>query len=1548
MDSGVQTLDDLGHHLDDKKILSSTDFLDKVRVLFIHRTNQNIPFDLLDAIDETSNKLLQHDLLKTLLQILNFMKGSTQDAALKLPIRNIVVDTVFLISYQTRTSPEACDIILNLLRDYSNLFSKSQLPVVDPSYKVIYTLLCAFVSSLCLNPERALIDPIDGEVYCREVNILNSEKLEEVLRKEWNDNEIKSIVYFAYSLYQTGRTLNYSDKFEEFLNIAIKLNFSEAISNLVQNSLFIDNMRIIDTFIRPFDEIVYTSFLFMPSKLIEMKGEYEKTNFYSFIGLITILYKNQPTLTTKFWEQKEKVFPILRVGSEAHILSTNDRYLEVLSTLATGEKSSMYAYEFLEESTRWLNWDNVFDNIEKVCSEFSNNIQSNEASINFVDGSLLLLEVIAHWSTIARECFLVNREWKVIHNLFNLLMCPVQSKLKAKIMVVLSKFAPDASQIIWQYLEYISILPKNPMDGSHGIHTEYEQVETKNKKYNYTIAFIDLLNVLCTEYFKHSQESLLVVDFTHYIDYVVYIFESDDKRGYIDEVDRWTLATSCLKLFETLLKFLDGYTLEELEQMCLNQEQSIIRKSLKLFQKFLHKSNLLLKTLDNIDYDKLKSRHTVGGSQYENVLIRTLSIIEFILVKQNDILSLESILDDQDHQIKISLDKILVEKFVFVYTLMDCISWANKKLWKLSISITRLLCQTNKMGRKICNMLSSQKDLQLYLIQHYSSIIEVSLMDEKNEEEADIEILKLMIECCSKNKPNFTQLLLGYNTKTGHYLDKFVLLEKITSLVSIDSTSLTNPHFTMLTYELICKLLYHVHTQTAVSTYFSSKEFFRAQLALIPGVSPTKALEYMDLTQSVSEGFLSDLNIQYIFQRGWLIKSYALQLHLTRGKSIGDLVVSGLYDELEDDNIMITENTQERMKMRDLLDILELMEKEPAENVTAMGQNIFRNGPIQSAIFVDDCYQMFDIKVLSKIILQEESRIGTMYKPELLFEHRTKLLEAAVANNRYYKSLLALSFFTQAWGSLLEVTFSGYSENLENNETVVMELLRTLFNLLNTNKQTVKINIEISKSILLLTSKLRNPQHFKSDLLIFILNDLLKFLEKKKLPEEIRINIYGSLLNYLNKIKLLSDYLKDQKDRVNILFMMRKYNSQHASVNERIEHEYDSLKKKTIDYLTPPLKNILSIISSNCIQNSNTVLKLMALTTLNALIKLDKKIALTLMESQGDLNEIIGSLYHKSISLSDTQAIFSFDCKMSLLVSLALSPTEVATRLVNDHVILKKLEEFSFLDGRPRRDDPYFTEMMDNYEQLLLPTLQFILALLSQQSGNTNVIKGISSFLGKYSMTFLSILEERAQDHNIKQLIIVSQLLNIMYLNHRDSVPEIFQNRLLFTMEKHFSIRRSKIYSEFKLSPQLMEFHKNLLSIYRVLMDKNRIDITRQDYLVYLQFLIEKYRNLNEELLQLSESTKKYSDIATNTASDWVMDYSSISSHLENVVYNIEMILLLFYKSLEQDRDSKTKPSQLQSYFKELNLENIVSHDRRKVAIIPLLVRRISESLQSK
>ncbi|CAJ0632250.1 13929_t:CDS:10 [Entrophospora sp. SA101] len=322
------------------------------------------------------------------------------------------------------------------------------------------------------------------------------------------------------------------------------------------------------------------------------KPEQIRHDIEAFLIMIAILYRDSPDEGLIFWTDLKH---IINWGASFQEKGMMRAYLEMLCSLSTGSSSSNYADEFLSHEG-WCSWQTLISALEEYnIGARKGEMQIREDEVHLIISFLRIFKQIVQHSINAHIKFIQSN---VPKTLLSLAIQHIPTELKAEIYNAISSFVnseyENYDQIaikLWSMIEEQQIVPTVPKDLKNSINAFYgytmqmqeswdikreiNEIESPNKLFFQTLAFVKLINSLI--YIPNYNFALncgLPVHFTTVpekigegyrqpgiIPYISFILENiffrAHSREYVFISQKWKILENSLNIIEKCLVSFD-------------------------------------------------------------------------------------------------------------------------------------------------------------------------------------------------------------------------------------------------------------------------------------------------------------------------------------------------------------------------------------------------------------------------------------------------------------------------------------------------------------------------------------------------------------------------------------------------------------------------------------------------------------------------------------------------------------------------------------------------------------------------------------------------------------------------------------------------------------------------------------------------------------------------------------------------------------------------------------------------------------------------------
>ena len=1137
-------------------------------------------------------------------------------------------------------------------------------------------------------------------------------------------------------------------------------------------------------------------------------------------------------------------------------------------------------------------------------SSFTENPAISPSDVLILEAVLRLLTTIIRENEHARVMIFENPSWRAVASLLGLLACAVPPSLKAAILNTLAGFAksPDIAMKLWSLLEITQIVPTatqnaggryNASEG--GIVHELEDIESADEKYPELIAFLKLIDVMTD---VNPPQNLgaghRIPGIQPYIDFAInHVLLKYDNRGYVYESEKWASLMYVLKI---LFKLLSRYSVsaEDFYDMHIDvQGESLLaakNPGYSLMISFLNTSALLKKVVGiaDIGVDALEERQsacknnparTLAYVGMRSCVLLSLKLFEEVLEKQT--LFLDFVKQTNVGVTATGLDNLLFTlnvgsvKVPHIETIVKYVTFHGcDEICFSAVKIIYWLSVSQSLQKKLSLLLHRSADKDKIMTGFLERMeVEESETEENVNVTFDLNCVKLkagvddseipkstairlsimntIISTLSCPSPNLAHFLLGFDvsrpikettfdSKTS-FAESSNCLDMILELMNYDLDSGVGPHIyrhcprlAEFCYEIVYRLCASPITNGPVMKYLRNvHNFFYLHLKYLPSSS--------QMLEGNVDGFRG------INCMGWLLKSVALELHITvraghrvNSKKLLDLLFgvdvlntsSDFSDQpslFEGSGYSPSHNRhsleQPRIKVLELLDAVDLGRSDfQPPNLDCVNPDVLAACQRQS----DRTRVLFyDIPCLHRMLYSDQSAFESIAQGRVKDE-LNRVLELVLEWNMCQEVYHARFMFFGAWQQIVEVVMKEGFGLIEGNarENVLYELLLALLPKVVSEGTDMIFAGKVTNVILAVMTRLRQygwtvkgnegeSRRLPVDQLHSILQGLLKASLRPGTTQPLRGNLYGSLLNYcqyVNENKSLT------KKSLNRRFDEGGSNNVIDSINRSLPHsEVASLRQ----FLENGNISILNSFGSKFLEelcrdacDGIDIWRALSFGTLDGLMKFDRQGTwLHYIRRAGFLSNFISIIGAENKELdhlltsnnpepSSLKTLFIYESRMAFLIRISRSK-EGAKVLLQDGLV-QQLTDCYFIDRRPDDDmiesDSFAPPRMQLYYQLILPILRLLVSLITTLGAtHQDLARRVIHFVSSHADVMNTILKDRSPiltKQSLKELELVTAIFYSL-ASHEElmrstlgSRSSRFQHQMLNLLSKFFSKER--------------------------------------------------------------------------------------------------------------------------------------------------------------
>ncbi|XP_064463706.1 nuclear pore complex protein Nup205-like [Ornithodoros turicata] len=753
---------------------------------------------------------------------------------------------------------------------------------------------------------------------------------------------------------------------DKIMDAAIEAKAFQMLQNLVVSSEMFHKEEF---FLKRVHGLITDFIIMMPLKVKELRNQGDEAariintyikdgltpptgypqHFEQFLGLISEVYSKDPLklqLAQDYWcptevtadvshitkppQRQIALFKFLRLSGDLLTPTQFVPYVSILHSLSQSPKCAHYCFNLLKNNglgtqLNLVSWDHFFSSLhsyyDSLRQESSVGLEAQHLyrpaaktisplEIRGLIAVLQLIETVVRHDEVARMTLCEHPQHSAITLLVSLAACGVPPELKSAFLNTLSAFAvsPDVAFRVWQVLEAAQLLPlRQGVTATYapGLHTELEEVESRNEEYPVTRSMLKLISALVDHPLPSGfSANLLRSGLDPYLDFVrESVFLKFHLRGYAHENEKWEVARLCLEIVEKLLSKYgpvadESSDLQPLENVSGTQGAFNILAHLLQSGSFLQ---LILLVLD--EGTKELEAQTVfrGKHSFEEATLLCLRILQQTLMQQDYFL--QQVRNSNAALIVTSLDQLLMAAnpstgrpdYVLVISQYIVHNGAIPKHALAASRILLLLSQNGKMTEHLATVYTFDRKTGLDLIQGFAETLDVEGdADPRSGSERDWtprevrtaacqSVLRMLLNCLEHTSPNVGHFLLGFDIK--HPISKTTLqepgvlgsprtcLHAILSFLdqSIESKGRYGPPSAIeLGYKLVYVLCATPMTSEPVMRYLrTTRDFFYDHLQRQP--------------RSLTGDENTDTKI--LLQQSWVLRCVALELRFTAAQN---------------------------------------------------------------------------------------------------------------------------------------------------------------------------------------------------------------------------------------------------------------------------------------------------------------------------------------------------------------------------------------------------------------------------------------------------------------------------------------------------------------------------------------------------------------------------------------------------------------------------------------------------------------------------------------
>ncbi|KAG8908999.1 hypothetical protein FRB99_000102 [Tulasnella sp. 403] len=387
-----------------------------------------------------------------------------------------------------------------------------------------------------------------------------------------------------------------------------------------------------------------------------------------------------------------------------------------------------------------------------------------------------------------------------------------------------------------------------------------------------------------------------------------------------------------------------------------------------------------------------------------------------------------------------------------------------------------------------------------------------------------------------------------------------------------------------------------------------------------------------------------------------------------------------------------------------------------------------------------------------------------------------------------------------AWRHVLDISLLECFDRLPRGrrEHLTLDILQALSSFLSRSSPSPAIVVLLAEVVLSLSTKLREDRHHQLiiqstvddsyaaslplDRIHSIFRGILQCILQSGTSERFRGNLYAALTNIIHLV--MSDSAQEHSPKVDgtghklserSLSFIADEPSRDAdsllfgrSVSSRgSQVKRTALESGTLNIVNKFVDRIVPVVCRDAADGSE-VWKTVAFTFLDALVQLSRvekeHHVLRVMAREGFLKNFVHSLKSADADMmavlkpdpDNLNPLYVYEAKMALLIRVA--QTRQGANKLADCRIFGLLTHCDFLDARPQNDhafldfDSFLPSAVERYHQIIIPTLELTVSILSAVGPLSVVSKQALDFLMAHRSTILVLLSDRWDELTLSML----------------------------------------------------------------------------------------------------------------------------------------------------------------------------------------------------
>ncbi|XP_055390089.1 nuclear pore complex protein Nup205 [Condylostylus longicornis] len=540
--------------------------------------------------------------------------------------------------------------------------------------------------------------------------------------------------------------------------------------------------------------------------------------------------------------------------------------------------------------------------------------------------------------------------------------------------------------------------------------------------------------------------------------------------------------------------------------------------------------------------------------------------------------------------------------------------------------------------------------------------------------------------------------------------------------------------------------------------------------------------------------------------------------------------------------------------------------------------------------------KLIDIKKLHEILTDELNTVQSSIvagQRQLIMEEIQSFLKYAVKVNEQKKSCVATIKFVAAWGQVTEILFSvspNFALPLETKQELILEILQCLLSKVVPVEVMMELANITSATVLILMVNLKNCYNNKfcnanesSDKfhnislrpnthvktfgtspksntlsLKFILQNILEWIILSGVgSQKLRINLYASLLNFMNIVK---GNVPDKESSVDNEFYVSRLDS---SMTYHSENKESNQIHMVIEVFSSFGEKLIDILCHDCIGGLD-ICKMLALSCIDSLLDMDSFTNfVNFIAKRGYLTHLIDSLAKGDDSLcrvlksipDDMKALYVYESKMATLCRIGSS--HIGAELLLENRALGTLSNMKVFDLHPdfqvnslRRPDTldrslFVPSVETRYQQILFPALNLCDCIISTLGPeNHSAVSQVIHFLLSHGETIEIVLRTGNPCSGLELLKELSGITGLIARSANQDICSLQQSLDQDISAQLYRLQRLilSLYPRFMLSETIL---KEMIKVNNNFFEENEKAVVERNKALHIKYFLEIACNLS-------------------------------------------------------------------------------------------------------